>query len=128
MILLLRLVACWTALSLTAVLLLFWHIVGLCMASRASSWRVTLALGSALLVVAILGLMGAVGTFGLWTLREGGRRAAIGYLAVLFLLSLAAVWEWHATAAVGAAFLYGVPLAALFTPGARDRCARSTRG
>jgi len=111
------------ALSVLVLLVLFWHMTGIYMGGRARSVPLTLGLLGALASIGLLAILGAVAVYGLWTLREGGRRSGIAYLALLLLASAVAAIQSHDSSVVlGALFAQGVPLLALLVPAARRAC------
>jgi hypothetical protein len=120
---LVRLTAAWIAVSVVAVVLLFWHGVGVWQTRRWSSWSTTIGLVAILTAIAGLAIVGAVASYGLWKFRAGGRKAAMAYFGALAFLCLLACLKWGVSLAtlipVG---LYGAPLLFLVMPQARSCC------
>jgi hypothetical protein len=69
--------------------------------------------------VAVLAVLGAVATHGLWTFREAGRKVALAYVAVLGVLCLVAGMKMGGGAALLPVVPYTLLVVGLVTPQVR---------
>ena len=79
---LLKCIALWIGVSLAAVVLLFWHGTALFLMRPSKESSLSVGLFGILLVVSATAVLGAMASWGIWTLREGGRKAGVAFLLV----------------------------------------------